>query len=84
MRLLLIGTIGESKFVSNLGEEVEIKILDIKNNSVLFEVSTKPTARATKNLMDFEEGERIAKKVNDIAMQCGGAPDLAFLRKQAD
>jgi hypothetical protein len=44
MRLLLIGTIGDSKFVSNLGSEVEIKVLNIKNNRVLFEVVSSKTA----------------------------------------
>ena len=52
MRLLLIGTIGDSKFVSNLGAEIEIKVVNIKNNRVLFEVvSKKPMARAADDLV---------------------------------
>jgi hypothetical protein len=72
MRLLLIGTIGDSKFVSNLGAEVEIKVLDIKNNSVLFSVSSK---KQTAEQM-YEKAE-YRSAVSDI-------PDLAFLRRQAD
>jgi len=52
MRLLLIGTIGDSKVVSNLGAEIEIKVVNIKNNRVLFEVVTrKPAAHAADDPM---------------------------------
>lgn len=51
MRLLLIGTIGDSKFVSNLGTEIEIKVVNIKNNRVLFEVVSKKPERAADDLV---------------------------------
>lgn len=83
MRLLLIGSIGGTNVVSNLGAVVEIKVLDIKNNRVLFEVVTRNSAALTrlKDLKDFEEAERAATKVNSLV---SGLDDLAFLKKQAD
>jgi hypothetical protein len=85
MKLLLIGTIGGTNVVSNLGAEVEINVLDIKNNRVLFEVSSKkpPVKTVSDFLKDFEETERIAEKVIDLAVKFG-VHDLAFLKKQAD
>lgn len=84
MRLLLIGTIGDSKFVSNLGTEVEIKILDIKNNSVLFQVSSKkPAAQEQKELGGFEGLEQMFEKAS-YGSALSGITDLVFLKKQAD
>ncbi len=51
MKLLLTGTIGDSNFVSNLGTEIEIKVINIKNNRVLFEVVSKKPERAPDNLV---------------------------------
>lgn len=46
MSLVLLGRAGETKVVTNLGTEITIQVLEVRNGRVLLDVSTMETVNS--------------------------------------